>query len=768
MAKQKSSSFFSRVIKITWIAFFSVLLMVIITLFSVRINLFNLFGDLPSYTSMENPEAENELSSVLISADGVELGKYYRTNRNQVTFDDLSPQLVQTLLSTEDIRFYEHSGIDLKGLIRAVIGKMTFTFRGGGSTITMQLSENIFKTMTDNRGYLYEHGMANIVTKLKEWIISIQLEKSFTKEEIIAMYFNTIFFGHNSYGINTAAATFFGKTPDSLNYQESALLVGMLNAPTRYSPIINPDKSLNKRTEVLYNLYKYNYISRQAFDSLKVLPLDVNYRAQDHLTGPAPYFREVIKPELISWARENGFDLYEAGLRIYTTIDSRMQQYAEEAMSIHMKYYQELFNAHWNGQNPWRDDSGVEMPNFLQNAIRKTDNYKQLVARYGSGNDSIDIVLNTPYRMRVFSWNGEIDTLMSPMDSLKYYKNFLQAGFMSMDPKNGHIKAWVGGIDYKYFKYDHVRQGTRQPGSTFKPFVYTAAIDQGYSPCFIVEDAPVTFQLPRGSNPPTYTPQNYEKKYTGEKMTLRQGMARSKNAITAFVMKEITNPETVVKYAKEMGVKSPLDPVPSLCLGTSDVSVFELVGAYSTFVNKGVYTEPYFISKIEDKHGNLIRQFPPRTKEVLSEETAYLMVHMLMGATEEGGGTARGLSQAVKIDNEVGGKTGTTQNASDAWFVGLTKDLVSGVWVGGDDRSIHFRTSALGQGSQMARPVWDIYMQKIYADSVLNYKKGRFARPIRPLSVEIDCDRYQNPELADMDSLDIQRPIRRLDQKDIL
>ena len=768
MAKQKSSSFFSSVIKITWIAFFSMLLMVILTLFSVRINLFNLFGDLPSYKSMENPEAENQLSSVLISADGVELGKYYRTNRNQVTFDELSPQLVQTLLSTEDIRFYEHSGIDLKGLMRAIFGKMTFTFRGGGSTITMQLAENIFKTMTDNRGYLYEHGFGSIVTKLKEWIISIQLEKSFTKEEIIAMYFNTIFFGHNSYGINTAAATFFGKSPDSLNYQESALLVGMLNAPTRYSPIINPEKSLNKRTEVLYNLYKYNFISREVYDSLKVLPLDVNYRAQDHLTGPAPYFREVIKPELIAWARENGFDLYEAGLRIYTTIDSRMQQYAEEAMSKHMKYYQELFNAHWNGQNPWRDDSGVEMPNFLQKAILRTDTYKQLVARYGSGNDSIDIVLNTPYRMRVFSWNGEIDTLMSPMDSLKYYKNFLQAGFMSMDPKNGHIKAWVGGIDYKYFKYDHVRQGTRQPGSTFKPFVYTAAIDQGYSPCFIVEDAPVTFQLPRGSNPPTYTPQNFERKYTGDKMTLRQGMARSKNAITAFVMKEITNPETVVKYAKEMGVKSPLDAVPSLCLGTSDVSVFELVGAYATFVNKGVYTEPYFISKIEDKHGNLIRQFPPRTKEVLSEETAFLMVHMLMGATEEEGGTARGLSRDVRIDNEVGGKTGTTQNASDGWFVGLTKDLVSGVWVGGDDRSIHFRTSALGQGSQMARPIWDIYMQKVYADSVLNYKKGRFPRPIRPLSVEIDCAKYQNPELSDMDSLNIQRPIRRLDQEDIL
>lgn len=767
MAKQKSITFFSRLVRVTWITFASGIILVVLVLLAARFNLFNLFGDLPSYKSMENPEAENDLASILISADGVELGKYYRLNRNQVSFDELSPELVQTLISTEDIRFYEHSGIDARGLLRAIFGKLTFTFRGGGSTITMQLAENIFKTMTENRGYLYDHGFDQIVTKIKEWIIAIQLEKSFTKEEIMAMYFNTIFFGHHSYGISTAAATFFSKTPAELSYLESALLVGMLNAPTRYSPIINPENSLNKRTEVLYNLYKYDFISRELYDSLKTQPLGVEYLAQDHITGPAPYFREVIKPELIAWARENGYDLYEAGLRIYTTIDSRMQQYAEEAMNQHMKYEQELFNAHWNGEDPWRFEDGRLITDFAEKAIRRTNTYRNLVKKYGSNHDSINIVLNTPYPMTVFSWDGDIDTVMSPMDSIKYFKKFLQAGFISMDPRNGQIKAWVGGINYKYFKYDNVRQGKRQPGSAFKPFVYTAAIDQGYSPCYLVEDAPVTFQLPPGSDPPTYTPQNFNRKFTGEKLTLRQGLARSKNSVTAFVMKELTNPETVVKYAKEMGVKNPLDPVPSLCLGTSDVSVYELAGAYSTFVNKGVYTEPYFVTRIEDKHGNLIRQFPPRTKEVLSEETAFLMVHMLMGATEEEGGTARGLSLDVRLDNEVGGKTGTTQNASDGWFVGLTKDLVGGVWVGGDERSIHFKTSVLGQGSQMARPIWDYYMQKVYADSTLTYKKGRFPRPIRPMSVEINCAKYQNPELSDMDSVDVDQRINRLRQEDI-
>jgi len=766
MSRQLSENIYSKIIKGIWITFIAGIALALFVVLSVRINLFNLFGDLPSYKSIENPEAENDLASILLSADGVELGKYYRYNRNQVTYDQLSPQIVQALLSTEDIRFEEHSGIDPKGLLRAVIGKLTFSKRGGGSTITMQLSENIFRTMDENQGLLYKIGpLGPFITKIKEWIISIQLEKYFTKEEIMAMYFNTITFGHNTYGINTAATTFFNTTPDSITYAQAALLIGMLNAPTKYSPIINPDNAMRKRTEVLYNLYKYNFITRPMFDSLNATPLGIDYKAQDHISGPAPYFREYIKPQLISWAKQNNVDLYESGLRIYTTIDSRMQAYAEQALAKHMSTLQELFYAHWKGENPWRDESGAEIKDFVENAMRKTDHYRQLVAQYGRGNDSINIVLKTPYPMTVFSWKGEIDTVMSPIDSLKYYKKFLQSGFLSVDPKTGDVKAWVGGINYKYFKYDHVKQGTRQPGSTFKPFVYTAAIDQGYSPCFIVEDAPTTFNIP-GGVPPTYTPNNFEGEFTHEKMTLRQGLARSVNSVTAFVMKDLTNPQTVVDYAKEMGVESPLDPVPSLCLGTSDVSIYELVGAYSTFVNKGVYIKPHYIIRIEDKHGNLIQDFPPITREVLSEETAFLMTYMLMGATQEKGGTALGLSPEVRRDNEIGAKTGTTQNYSDGWFIGITKDLVNGVWTGGDDRSIHFRNS-MGQGARMAMSPWDFYMQSIYADSVLGYHKGPFPRPIRPLSVQIDCDAYLNPGRYDLDSLEIEEPVEMLDQSDI-
>ncbi len=766
MSRQLSENTYYKIIKGVWITFVAGIVLALLVVLSVRINLFNLFGDLPSYKSIENPEAENDLASILISADGVELGKYYRYNRNQVTYDELSPQLVQALLSTEDIRFHTHSGIDPKGLLRAIVGKLTFSKRGGGSTITMQLSENIFRTMTENQGFLYKIGpLGPFITKIKEWIISIQLEKSFTKEEIMAMYFNTITFGHNTYGINTAAATFFNTTPDSITYPQAALLIGMLNAPTKYSPIINPENATKKRTEVLYNLYKYDFITRELYDSLNATPLGVEYKAQDHISGPAPYFREYIKPQLISWAKQNNVDLYESGLRIFTTIDSRMQEYAEQAITKHMSTLQDLFYAHWNGENPWREESGAEIKDFVENAMRKTDHYRQLVAQYGRGHDSIDIVLKTPYPMTVFSWKGEIDTVLSPIDSLKYYKKFLQSGFLSVDPKTGDVKAWVGGINYKYFKYDHVKQGTRQPGSTFKPFVYTAAIDQGYSPCFLVEDAPTTFNIP-GGIPPTYTPQNFEREFTHEKMTLRQGLARSVNSVTAFVMKDLTNPQSVVDYAKEMGVESTLDPVPSLCLGTSDVSIYELVGAYSTFVNKGVYIKPHYIVRIEDKHGNLIQDFPPITREVLSEETAFLMTYMLMGATQEKGGTALGLSPEVRRDNEIGAKTGTTQNYSDGWFIGITKDLVSGVWTGGDDRSIHFRNS-MGQGARMAMNPWDFYMQSIYADSLLGYQRGPFPRPIRPLSVQIDCDTYLNPGRYDLDSLEIEEPVEMLDQSDI-
>jgi penicillin-binding protein 1A len=769
MAAKKTSrtSFWGVLIKWFWIGFGAFLAISILYFISVRVNLFNLYGPLPSYHSLENPEAENDLSSILYSSDGVILGKYFRYNREQATFDDLSPQFVNALLCTEDIRFYDHAGIDAKGLLRALIYMGS---QGGGSTITQQLAKNLFRTREEElQGHLYRLGLHKlnlVISKTKEWIVAYELEKSFTKNEIMAMFLNTILFGHNAYGIEVAAKTFFNTTPDQLDYLQSALLVGMLNKPTKYSPIMNPENALDKRTEVLYNLHKYNFISREEYDTLKAQPLGLDYSPEGHTEGLAPYFRTAIRPQLLSWAKENNYDLFESGLRIYTTIDSRMQVYAEEAIREHMSYLQELFDAHWDGQNPWRDEDGREMEDFLERAIRRTQRYRDLVRKYGRNSDSINIVLNTAYPMTVFSWEGDIDTLMSPFDSLKYYKNFLQTGFMAMDPKSGHIKAWAGGIDYRYFKYDHVYQGRRQPGSTFKPFVYTAAIDHGYSPCFEVEDAPVTFRIP-GQVRPTYTPQNYNRKFTGERMTIRQGMARSKNSVTAFMMKILT-PETVVDYAQAMGVESPLDPVPSLCLGVSDVSVYELVGAYSTFVNRGVYTKPYFIIRIEDKYGNLIQEFPPRTREVLSEETAWLMLYMLRGSTEEEGGTALGLSRELRIDNEIGAKTGTTQNASDGWFVGLTSDLAAGVWVGGDDRSIHFRTSALGQGARTAMPIWDSFMRKVYQDEELGYEKGPFARPIKPLSVVIDCDVYKSPVLSTSDSLHFEEePIEEINESDI-
>lgn len=772
MEKQKEKNIFRKIIKGIWIVFVSGFLLLVIYLVSVRVNLFNLFGEIPSYKSLENPEAQNDLSSILYSMDGEILGKYFRYNRTQATFADLSLELVNTLLSTEDIRFYDHSGIDLRGIARVFVKNLMMGQKssGGGSTITQQLAKNLFRTREDElQGSLYKLGIRKLnlgISKTKEWMVAIQLEKSFTKEEIMAMYLNTILFGHNAYGIEVAAKTFFNTSPDSLNYQQSAMLVGMLNKPTRYSPISHPDNALEKRKEVMYNLLKYGFITKNEYDSLKELPLGLDYNPEGHTEGIAPYFRAVIKPHLLYWARENGYDLFESGLRIYTTIDTRLQKYAEEAVREHMTYLQKLFEAHWDGQSPWRDEKGRIMPDFIEKSMKRTEHYRYLVKKYGRSSDSVDIVLNTKYPMRIFSWGGEIDTLMSPYDSLNYYKKFLQTGFMVEDPKSGYVKAWVGGNNFKYFKYDHVRQGRRQPGSTFKPFVYTAAIDQGYSPCFEVVDAPTTFEMP-GQDPPTYTPQNYNRKFTGERMTIRQGMARSKNAITAFIMKLVT-PQTVVKYAREMGVESPLDPVPSLALGVSDVSVYELVGAYSTFINKGVYTKPYFITRIEDKHGNVIQEFPPRIREVLSEETAYLMLYMLRGATEEKGGTALGLDPELRYDNEIGAKTGTTQNASDGWFIGLTKDLIAGAWVGGDARSIHFKTSVLGQGARTAMPIWEKFMLKVYADEELGYEKGPFPRPIRPLSVEIDCRKYNHPEFQDKDSLDIEtQPVEKLDQEDI-
>ncbi|MCZ8354145.1 MAG: transglycosylase domain-containing protein [Cyclobacteriaceae bacterium] len=743
-------SWFNKIVKYFWILFISFCIGFPFYIYSVSINLFGLFGGMPSYVAIENPE--NDLSSEIISADGVSLGRYFRYNRSQVAFNELSPDLVNTLIYSEDHRFYEHSGMDFIAYLRVIYGVLTLDPKGGGSTITQQLAKNLYTQNPELAldGTLSKLGRypRRLIQKTKEWIISYHLEKNFTKEEIIAMYLNTAEFGSNSYGIKVAAETYFGKTPDSLNVQESAVLVGMLQAITKFNPVFNPENSLSKRNEVLAKLLKHGYIqSKQDFDSIKALPIALSYKVQNQNEGLATYFRTVIRNDLMKWCEENGYDLWESGLKIYTTIDSRMQRYAEEALTNHMRNLQKDFKNSWNGRDPWMDENFNTIKGFLESRIKQTDAYRNYVAKYGVDSDSVKIMLNVKKPMRIFTWDGERDTLFSSMDSLNYYKRFLQAGFMSMDPHTGEVKAWVGGINHKYFKYDHVKQGTRQPGSTFKPFTYGTAIENGFSPCLKLPDISPSFDLPSG----TWRPPNSEGGYgNGEKYTLRQAMARSLNSITAQLIQKV-KPENVVDFAKRAGIESPLDAVPSLCLGVSDVSLFELIGAYSTFVNEGIYTQPYYISRIEDKNGNIVEVFTPKTRQAMNEQTAYKMVYMLKGGVEEEGGTSRGLPAELKIENEIGGKTGTTNNASDGWYMGITPNLVSGAWVGGDERSIHYRSWDKGQGSKTARPIWAQYMLKVYGDTTLPYKKGFFKLPSSGMDATLDCDRYEQSDSGNPD-----------------
>jgi penicillin-binding protein 1A len=739
------SNWFKILIKGIWILFFGVIVGLPIYIYSVRFDLFGLFGGMPSLKAIENPE--NDLSSELISADGVSLGKYFTYNRSQVTYDQLSPDLVNTLLYSEDHRFYSHSGLDFQAYLRVLYGILTFNSgaKGGGSTITQQLAKNLYTQNPELDGTLARLGKlpSRVIQKTKEWMIALHLERNFTKEEIIAMYLNTSDFSSNAYGIKVAAETYFGKQPDSLNLVESAVLVGMLQAPSYYNPKRNPNNALSKRNEVLYKLYKHGYIKTRAeYEELKVRPIELNYSIQNHNVGLATYFRTVIKRDLMRWCKEHGYDLEESGLRIYTTIDSRMQRYAEEAVAESMKPQQKIFDAHWKNKNPWIDDDGNELKGFLDSRIKQTVAYKNLLKIYGKDNDSIKIMLNLKKPMTIFTWNGERDTLFSSMDSLNYYKRFLRAGFLSMDPQTGAIKAWVGDINHKYFQYDHVRQGTRQPGSAFKPFVYGTAMELGYNPCLRLQDVSPTFNVPGG----TWTPPNAEgDRGTGEWMNLRQALAQSKNSITAQLLQKV-GPETVVDFAHRVGIKSHLDAVPSLCLGVSDVSLFELVGAYSTFVNLGIHTEPFYITRIEDKNGNVIENRVPKIRQAISEQTAFKMLYMLMGGVEESGGTSVALPYELKKDNEIGGKTGTTNNASDGWYMGVTHNLVSGAWVGGDERSIHYRDWSLGQGGKTARPIFANYMLKVYADPTLEYKKGQFRRPSTGLDMTMDCSAYETPQ----------------------
>jgi penicillin-binding protein 1A len=729
---------FKKVIKAIWIVFFIMVLGLPLYIYGVIKNPYDLFGALPSLRAMENPE--NDLSSEVISADGVSLGRYFRYNRSQISYDELPPLLVRTLLISEDHRFYEHSGMDFWSYIRVIKGIITFDSQGGGSTLTQQTAKNLFRTRDEElKGKLgrLASPIDLLISKTKEWIIAVKLERNFTKEEIIALYLNTVPFNNNAYGIKIAAETYFNKSLKKLNLQEAALLVGMLQGTYRFNPIEYPERALNKRNDVLNKLYVHHYISNKTCDSLKALPLRLKFSVQNQNQGIATYFRSVLKNELTIWCKEHGYDLFESGLKIYTTIDSRMQRFAEEAMSDQMRKLQTEFDREWGARNPWLDDNKIEIDDFLQRKIKRTNTYKNLRFHYPEGSDSINIMLTRKKRMRIFTWKGECDTIFSSMDSLRYYSRFLQSGLLSMNPINGEVKAWVGGINHKYFKYDHVYQSKRQPGSTFKPFVYGKAIEDGYSPCHQFLDISPTIEI----NGVQYYPANAGGGHgNGKSYTLRQALALSLNSITMQLMQKL-KPENVAAFANRVGINSQLDVVYSLGLGTSNVSLGELVGAYGGFVNLGICNEPYYLTRIEDKDGNVLASFIPRSKQVMSQETAYKIVYLLRGGVEEDGGTSGSLSSAVIENNEVGGKTGTTDNASDGWYVGVTHDLVTGIWVGGDEPSIHFPSWQFGSGGRTALPMWDKYMQKIYSHASIGFSKGNFKQPDIAFKIR-DCDEY--------------------------
>lgn len=736
---------YQKLIKFLYKGFFGGLASIIIFIIAVNFNFLWLFGGMPSLQELENPKSQE--ASLIISEDGQEIGKYFRENRNPVEFENLSPVIVNTLMATEDARFTTHAGIDFRSMLRVAF---TFGTSGGGSTISQQLAKNLFNTRTLEYGEedpLYMGllmkigGLKTAIAKVKEWILAIKLERRYTKQEIMAMYLNEVSFGNNAYGIQVACRTYFQKNLNEISYPEAATIIGLLQNPSLYDPRVRPEKTLNRRNVVLGQLAKYEYITEEDANNFMTSPLNLHFKVENQNTGDAPYFREAIRKEVLAAIKEinesrpedKQLNLYTSGLRIYTTIDSRMQRYAQESVQEHMKAEQKLFYDHWRGRNPWVNEEMKEMKGFLRDAMKRTQRYRDLMEAYGNDEFKVWEELNRKVRMNVFSYNGDIDTLMSPMDSLNYYKRILNCGFMAMDPTNGHVKAYIGGINYKYFKFDHITQSKRQPGSTFKPFVYGAAIENEIAtPCDELIDEPVTFGEEDGLTGGTWTPQNSDGKYSYENLKLRRAMALSINTISAKLMKSM-GPSKIADFAHKCGITSPLYEGPALCLGASEVSVYEQVAAYSTLANLGERNEPIMILKITDKVGNVLKEYTTTSKAAIKPETAYLMTYMLRGAVDEPLGTAEGLKRtSIVAGNEIGAKTGTTSNYSDGWFMGVTQKLVAGVWVGGDDRSIHFRSLALGQGAKMAMPAYAKFMEKVYRDpslAVEGYTKMPFLKP---------------------------------------
>lgn len=684
------------------------------------------FGPLPTFEQLENPK--NSLATEIISEDGKVLGKYFYENRSNIKYEDLPQNLINALIATEDVRFRSHTGIDVRALLRAVKGQLLGQDAGGASTVTQQLAKMLFTDRPSS-------GFERVMQKFKEWIIAVRLEKQYTKDEIIAMYFNKYDFVNNAVGIKSAAQVYFNTTPAKLSTVESAMLVGMLKNSALYNPNRRDSLTRARRNVALSQMDKYSLLAEdENLDSLQAQPIVLDFKKASHNEGLSPYLREYLRVGFLKeWCANNSkpdgtpYNLYTDGLKVYTTINSRMQSFGEEAMRTHISSLQKDFYKHWKGYSkaPFpKDFEQEQIDMIMEQAMKRSERYRKLKVA-GKSKKEIKKAFRKKVPMTVFSWKGERDTIMSPMDSIKYYKYFIHSGMMSMDPRNGHVKAYVGGINYKHFKYDHVAVGKRQVGSTFKPFLYAIAMQEGYSPCYQIPNVPVVFEKEQWGLEKDWVPSNSDDKYEGLMISMKFGLANSINTVTAYIMKQF-GPHAVVDLARKMGITSRLSAVPSVCLGTFDLSVYEMVGAYSVFANKGIWTEPIIITRIEDKNGVVLEEFTPKTTEAMSAQTADIMVRMLQGVVDgvenpEDGmkkGTGVRLRFRYQFENEIGGKTGTTQNNSDGWFMGITPNLVTGVWSGNEDRAIHFRDTYYGQGANMALPVWAEYMQRVYTDTL--------------------------------------------------
>ena len=771
-AKKKSTPNFYKFIKWFWLLFLVGILSVALLFLAAS---WGWLGEMPTFERLENPKTN--LATQIISFDGETLGNFYLDdNRTPVGYDELPQNLIDALVATEDARFNDHAGIDVRGTLRAIFAKLTFRNAGGASTISQQLARQLFIGMKANDWKRYTQ-------KIREWVIATRLERGYTKEEIIAMYFNIYDFSNNADGIRSAAKIYFGKEPKQLKLEEAAMLVGMFKNSSFYNPRPhrNPVGTRNRRNVVLAQMAKYEYITEAVKDSLQELELNINYSPQSHRDGLATYFRMYVQGFMNDWIEKNPkpalegerdkWNIYLDGLKIYTTIDSRMQKNAEEAVSEHMKDLQaEFFNQNTPDRNktaPFLDLKKSEINRILDRAMKNSDRWR-VMKKEGKSEKEISASFDIKREMTVFDWKSEIqekDTVMTPRDSILYYKSFLRTAMMSMEPQTGHVKAWVGGINYKHFQYDNVYQGTRQAGSTFKPFVYAAAIDQlRYSPCDSLPDTQYCIEAGKHGNAERWCPKNAVGTYSGKNFTLKQALANSVNTVTAQLIDKV-GPKAVVSIARNLGLTKEILPVPAIALGTPDTNVYEMVGAYGTFANQGVYVKPVMITRIEDKNGTVLYEYVPETKDVLSKEVAYTMLNLMQGVTEAGSGlrlrhtykkNATEYKEVVtgypyEFKNPIAGKTGTTQNNSDGWFMGIVPNLVTGVWVGGDNRSIHFKSITYGQGATMALPIWGLYMKKNYANDDLGISDKAFTKP-RGMSIDLDCSKIQEELKKDIDT----------------